>query len=185
MGSLFQIIAQIIMTILGLIIGAVFGIPIERAHYRNLVERESRMRDFPVCDLKKVPACLSADGSRLVTGQVVIGSDYLKTFLSKLRNIFGGEIRSFERCMDRARREALLRATEEARRIGASSVINVRYETSRIGSAQRKGGVPMAEVLCYGTAVFDSSTTGRSTSHTPPWIVQQAGDMIFLPTRQV
>ncbi|NOG54786.1 MAG: heavy metal-binding domain-containing protein [Planctomycetes bacterium] len=161
MDQVINIVFRIIMTIVGLLVGAIFGIPIERAHYRNLEEREQKIRRFPITDLKSVPGGIEVSGARMVIGQVVVGSDYLKTFLSKLRNIFGGEMISFQRVMDRARREALLRAVEQAQSLGACALINVRYDTSRIGSMQQKGGVPMAEVVCSGTALFGPDQRAR------------------------
>jgi uncharacterized protein YbjQ (UPF0145 family) len=157
MDTLIRIAVQFIFTIIGLILGICFGIPREKAHLRELDRREAEQADFIVTDLRTMPGGFDAAGGELVMGQVVIGSDYLKTFLSKFRNFFGGEMKSFERMLFRARREAQLRMVEEARRRGAGAVINVRIETSRIGQAEQRGGNPMAEILCYGTAVFARS----------------------------
>ena len=54
---------------------------------------------------------------------------------------------------ERARREALCRMLEDAQRLGATAVINVRYETANIGG-MGPNSMPMAEVVAYGTAVF-------------------------------
>ena len=43
----------------------------------------------------------------MLVAEVVISSDYLKSFLARLRNIFGGEIRSVGTLLERARREVL------------------------------------------------------------------------------
>ena len=156
MDAIIRLAAQFIMTILGLLLGVIFGIPRERAHLRELDQREAATAQFSTTDIKTPPAgIVPADGS-LVIGQVVIGSDYLKTFLSRFRNIFGGEMRSFETMLTRARREARLRMIDQAQRMGATAVVNMRIETSRIGQATQRGGNPMAEVICYGTALLPS-----------------------------
>lgn len=153
---MFDIVIQLwslAFVVVGLTLGIVVGRTLERRHLRNLAEREGRIT-IPVSDLKLVPAGLSVRDATLVAGQVVIGSDYLKTFLSGFRAIFGGEMRSYATLVERARRESLLRAVEQAQGAGAVAVINIRFETANIGGMRRKQQVPMAEMLCYGTALF-------------------------------
>lgn len=59
-----------------------------------------------------------------------------------------------EPLLDRARREAMLRMTEEARSQGYDAVYNVRLETSRLASSRGDGkGTAGIEMLAYGTAV--------------------------------
>ena len=87
-------------------------------------------------------------------GSVVIGSDYFKTFAAGIRQVFGGNVGTFETLLDRARREAILRMKEQAVGLKASKIINMRLETSSIGSnKQGKGGLPSVEVHAYATAV--------------------------------
>ena len=91
-------------------------------------------------------------GAFLIIAESVIGSDYLKSFLAKLRNIFGGEVRSFEIMVQRSRREALQRLVAQAREIGCNAVINVRMETADIGGGTGTRKVPFAAILAWGTA---------------------------------
>ncbi len=148
-----DLIFRIILTILS-IFGGIIGIFIEKKHYQRLEEREATYC-IPIVDLKTVPPGIHANDAQMVLGQVVIASDYLKTFFSKIRNIFGGEMKSFERMIERGRREALARAMDEAVQLGAVALINVRFDTSNI-SMSKKGKVnkPMAEVLCAATALL-------------------------------
>jgi uncharacterized protein YbjQ (UPF0145 family) len=92
-------------------------------------------------------------GATLVTGDAVISTDYFKSFAARLRGIIGGEVRSYDSLMLRARREALLRMLEQARGIGASEVWNVRFETSNIRSATRNSVAVSVEVFAFGTAI--------------------------------
>ena len=140
----------------------VIGLPIafiitgrirEKNHFEDIARREAIHRKFPVIDLSFLPVGMTASRGTLVTGQVVIASDYLKNFFAQYRQMFGGEMKSYQTMMQRAKAEARLRMIEDARKLGAVAVINVRFETSQIGQARGKSAA-MSEVLCYGTAVM-------------------------------
>ena len=140
----------------------VIGLPIafiitgrirEKNHFEDIARRERLHREFPVVDISTLPAGMTANRGQIVTGQVVIASDYLKNFFAQYRQLFGGEMKSYQTMMQRGKAEARLRMIEEARRMGATAVINVRFETSQIGQARGKSAA-MSEVLCYGTAVM-------------------------------
>ena len=124
----------------------------ERRHFRRLEEREHDARNFRVSQIKTFPdAAKVADlAPTLIVAEVVIGSDYLKSFLANLRNIFGGEVRSFQTLLTRSRREALMRLVEQARDQGFNALCNVRFDTADVGGAS--GKVHMSAVLASGTA---------------------------------
>ena len=90
----------------------------------------------------------------------MVASDYFKTFAAGLRKIVGGELRTFDSLMVRARREACVRMLESARNLGATGVINVRFSTSNIGSMGRRPAA-MVEMFAYGTAIHVSETSSR------------------------
>ena len=145
----FQLGPVIVLLILGLIAGKLF----ERRHYRRLGEREVALRHMVVTDLRALPPGCAVEPCELVTGEVVVASDYFKTFAASLKKLLGGELRTFETLMERARREALVRMLESAERIGANAVVNVRFATSNIGSMKRNRKAAMVEMYAYGTAV--------------------------------
>ena len=125
----------------------------ERRHFQRLRRREAQLGLMLVTDVKSFPGGADpARGGRLVMGQVVVASDYLKSFLAALRKIFGGELKSFESLMERARREATLRMMEEAHRQGHDAVCNFRLDFSDIGSMSNNKGGAMVEVFVSGTA---------------------------------
>lgn len=146
------IIIQLSLPIALLALGLIAGKLIEKKHFKALDEREATLADIAICNLRNIPEGSNICDISLVCGGVVIATDYFKVFTAQLRNIFGGEIKTYQSLMTRARREALVRMLEEARRAGADSVWNVRFETSTIQGKQKKkaGGV---EVLAYGTAI--------------------------------
>lgn len=137
-----------------LTLGYGMGQYLEKRHYRSIIHREEAMRRIPLFATRHLPADL-APGTRttLVTGSVVISVDYFKRFLAGLRTLVGGRVKSYESLIDRARREAILRARDQARRKGASMVFNLKLETASI-SKGAKNTVGSVEVLAYGTAVI-------------------------------
>ena len=150
-----EFIMFLLTPILLLGVGFFVGGANERKHLADIEVREQRYRTFLVTDLKTSLGFSEITNGTLVFGQAVIGSDYLKTWLGGLRNVFGGEIKSFQTLMSRARREARLRMVESAVNQGAVCVINVRFETSQINAKSgKKLAMPISEMLCYGTAVF-------------------------------
>lgn len=130
-----------------LVLGYGFGQFNEQKHYRSIKKREAQYASLPAIASKHLPADAHYRQC-LVAGNVVVASDYFKSFLATLVNIFGGRVRSFESLLDRGRREALLRLKEQAQQHNAAMVFNIKYETSRIG-----GRVTTIEVLAYGTAL--------------------------------
>ena len=133
-----------------LLLGFGFGQLNEKRHYRSIIRREQELQTVVVVGSKHPPAG-EIHRQQLVVGSVVVASDYFKSFVASLVNIFGGRVRTYEPLLDRGRREALLRVKEQAQNMGASHVFNIKYETSRIG-----GGVTTIEVLAYGTALLDN-----------------------------
>ncbi|MCA9296338.1 MAG: heavy metal-binding domain-containing protein [Phycisphaerales bacterium] len=135
-----------------ILIGLVSGTILERAHLRRLDERDRELAGIVLTDTRTPPPGVHATGGEMVIGQVVISSDYFKAFIASFRKIIGGEVRSYERIMERARREAMHRMINHALSIQATTIINVRLETSSIGRMS-KNPMPMVEVIAYGTAI--------------------------------
>jgi len=130
------------------------GSHMERSHFRELQAREARNRRVAVTTFESLPEGWSAERCGLVDGSVVVSVDYFKRFLAGLRGIFGGRIRSYEPLLDRARREAVQRMIEQARKKGFDAVINVRLETSRLASSAQNGkGLAGVEMLAFGTGI--------------------------------
>lgn len=146
---------QFLLVLLLLALGYVMGRIAERRHYKSIFRREEGLGDLVVVAAKTLPPMSPAPATTLVRGSVVISVDYFKRFLAGLRMIFGGRVHTYESLLDRARREAILRMQEEARRLGATMIFNMRFETSSI-SKGRRNAIGTVEVLAYGTAVIPS-----------------------------
>lgn len=142
---------ELIVTVIILAIGFFFGRRKERAHLAELDEREAATSHVIVTDLARLPVTDARSGE-LVAGSAVIASDSFKAYAAWLRGLVGGEIRSLVPLVERARREARQRMVDEAIKLGAVTVVNVRFETSDVGNHKGKRGGP-TEVFCYGTAL--------------------------------
>ncbi len=66
--------------------------------------------------------------------------------LAALKNLIGGEIKSYTEMITQAREEALSRMIQEAKTLGADAVVNVKFTSSQVMQNS-------AEILAYGTAV--------------------------------
>lgn len=151
MEALFDNLGLLIVLLL-MVVGYGFGRLAESRHYKSILRREAELNDVIVVVAKTVPAGNDVPQTRLVMGSAVISVDYFKQFVAGLRKIFGGRIHTYESLIDRARREAMLRMQEEARKLGARMIFNARFETASI-SKGGSGAIGSVEVLAYGTAL--------------------------------
>jgi uncharacterized protein YbjQ (UPF0145 family) len=156
MAELAGILIQIAVFGSLILLGLFAGRYAEKKHLRDLRQREAELADMLVTDLKCFPGGASARIiPELIVGEVSIASDYLKSFLAGLRNLIGGEMRSFETLQLRARREATLRVMEQARAKGFNAIGNLRLETADIGgniTTNRKQKMVVVSVIASGTA---------------------------------
>jgi len=83
----------------------------------------------------------------LVRGNTIRARHLGRDILAFLRNIVGGEITDYTKMMAESREQAIDRMVEDAERLGANAVINVRFTTSMIMQSA-------SEILAYGTAVI-------------------------------
>jgi uncharacterized protein YbjQ (UPF0145 family) len=74
--------------------------------------------------------------SRGVGGNVAAG----------LKSLVGGEIRSYTKLLEDARREAIDRLVENATAAGANAIVMMRFDSSEMGQT-------MSEIVAYGTGI--------------------------------
>lgn len=83
----------------------------------------------------------------LAQGNVVRAKHVGRDIAAGLKNIVGGELRGYTELLEEARRDAINRMTEDARKQGANAVVNIRLSTSSVTSGA-------SELYAYGTAVI-------------------------------
>ena len=149
-GPLFQL--TIILFLIGL--GWLAGSRTEKRHLARLDRREKNNGPFLVSQLKNYPAYVVGNlPPRLIVAETVVASDYFKTFLAGLRRLFGGEVRSFQSLLSRARRESTQRVVEQARALGYNAICNLRVESADVGgSTGSKKGAAMVAIIASATA---------------------------------
>jgi uncharacterized protein YbjQ (UPF0145 family) len=106
-------------------------------------------------------------GSRppvLVSGDAVVCANDLIRRLVSLRELLGGELRTYTLLSDWAAHLALLRVLQQARALGFNAVCNLRLETSDVGAVdQRRARRVMVAFFAYGTA-YDAALSSASGS---------------------
>ncbi len=82
----------------------------------------------------------------IVRGSTVRARNIGRDFFAGLKNIIGGEISEYTKLLAQSREQAIKRMLDDAERLGAHAVVNVRFTTSQVMQGA-------AEMLAYGTAV--------------------------------
>ncbi len=84
----------------------------------------------------------------VVTGETIIGANFVKDFFASIRDFVGGRSGSYEKVLREAKDTAMAEMEERARGIGASAIIGIDIDYETIGQ-----GNSMIMVTCSGTAV--------------------------------
>ena len=82
----------------------------------------------------------------LVRGSTVHSKNIGRDIMSRFNTLVGGEIKDYTDMMNEARAIATQRMIEDAERLGADAIVNVRFASSAIMAGA-------AEIIAYGTAV--------------------------------
>jgi uncharacterized protein YbjQ (UPF0145 family) len=82
----------------------------------------------------------------LVKGNTIRARHIGRDIIAAFRNIVGGEITDYTKMMAESREQALDRMVEDAEKLGANAVIEMRFATSMVMQSA-------SEILAYGTAV--------------------------------
>jgi uncharacterized protein YbjQ (UPF0145 family) len=82
----------------------------------------------------------------MARGSTIQAKNIGKDIMAVLRNIVGGELNEYSKMLEEAREKAINRMVNDAEKMGADAVINVRFMTSMVMAGS-------AEILAYGTAV--------------------------------
>lgn len=79
-------------------------------------------------------------------GSTVRARNVGRDLFAGLKNIVGGEISEYTKLQAQSREQAMQRMQQDAQRLGADAVVNVRLTTSMVMQGA-------SEILAYGTAV--------------------------------
>jgi uncharacterized protein YbjQ (UPF0145 family) len=82
----------------------------------------------------------------LVKGSTIQSKNLGKDITQAIKSLIGGELKAYNEMMNEARALATKRMVEDAEKLGADGIINIRYASSSVMQNA-------AEVIAYGTAV--------------------------------
>ena len=82
----------------------------------------------------------------IVRGSTVRARNLGRDIFAGLKSVVGGEISEYTQLQAETREQALQRMVEDAEKLGADAIVNVRIATSMVMQGA-------AEILAYGTAV--------------------------------
>jgi uncharacterized protein YbjQ (UPF0145 family) len=82
----------------------------------------------------------------IARGSTVRARNVGQDLFAGLKNIVGGEISEYTKLQADSREQAMQRMVEDAQKMGANAIVNVRLTTSMVMQG-------CSEILAYGTAV--------------------------------
>ncbi|HEY2552333.1 MAG TPA: heavy metal-binding domain-containing protein [Streptosporangiaceae bacterium] len=107
---------------------------------------ETSAAAFPVTTAFELPGMTVERDLGIAFGLVVRSMGFAKSVVGGLKSLRQGEVSQYTELLEVSRRHAIDRMIENARLLGASGVVAVRFDSSEIGQQ-------LTEIVAYGTAV--------------------------------
>lgn len=85
----------------------------------------------------------------IVTGEAVMGTNFVSDWFAGIRDVFGGRSGSYQKLLNRAKDEAVADLRERAVELGADAVVGIDLDYQVIGGDQKT----LLLVVANGTAV--------------------------------
>lgn len=84
----------------------------------------------------------------LVTGETIIGANFIKDFFAGIRDIVGGRSKSYEKVLQEGKETSVREMMQRAEELGANAIVGIDIDYETVGQ-----GGSMLMVACSGTAV--------------------------------
>ena len=84
----------------------------------------------------------------LVTGETIIGANFMKDFFAGIRDIVGGRSKSYEKVLQEGKETSVREMMQRAQELGANAIVGIDIDYETVGQ-----GGSMLMVACSGTAV--------------------------------
>ena len=84
----------------------------------------------------------------LVTGETIIGANFMKDLFAGIRDIVGGRSKSYEKVLQEGKETSIREMMEHAQELGANAIVGIDIDYETVGQ-----GGSMLMVACSGTAV--------------------------------
>jgi uncharacterized protein YbjQ (UPF0145 family) len=118
---------------------------IETREDRMAPESNAQSQSMIVTTTENIPGTLVTRTIGQVFGLTVRSRSLGGNIAAGLKSLFGGEIRSYVKLNEDARRQAVDRMVENAVAMGANAVCMMRFDATEMGRG-------MSEIVAYGTA---------------------------------
>lgn len=102
---------------------------------------------------EKVPGMEVKEFKGFVKGGCIQSKYIDKDIVAGLRTIVCGEIKEYTEMMEEARKKAIERMADEAKSLGANTIVGMRLQTASVM-------MNVAEIVAYGTAVYVEKSQG-------------------------
>lgn len=87
----------------------------------------------------------------IVTGEAIMGANFLRDFLANITEVIGGRSGAYEKSLREGRENALREMMEDAQKKGANAVVGVSVDYDSVVLGEDRGSMMM--VTATGTAV--------------------------------
>ena len=84
----------------------------------------------------------------LVTGETIIGANFMKDFFAGIRDIVGGRSKSYEKVLQEGKETSVREMMQRAQELGANAIVGIDIDYETVGQ-----GGSMLMVAFSGTAV--------------------------------
>ena len=105
-----------------------------------------RSSNLILTNIESVPGKTIVNHLGLVQSSSVRAKHIGRDIAAGFKNMVGGELKGYTELLQEARQEATQRMVNDASRLGANAVVNIRFATSSLAQGA-------AELFVYGTAV--------------------------------
>lgn len=89
----------------------------------------------------------------IVTGETIIGANFIKDFCAGIRDFFGGRSGSYEKVLREAKDTAMQEMMDRASEMGCNAVVGIDLDYETVGQSGS-----MLMVTCSGTGVVIGTT---------------------------
>lgn len=104
------------------------------------------VEEFPISTANDIPGFRIVETKGFIYGLTVRSRGAGGQIGAGVKSLFGGEIRQYVTMMEESRDDALERAINHAKELGANAIVAIRFDSNEISNV-------MQEILVYGTAV--------------------------------
>ncbi len=84
----------------------------------------------------------------IVTGETIIGANFLKDFLAGIKDFIGGRSGAYEKVLREGKETSIQEMMQRAEALGANAIVGIDLDYETVGQ-----GGSMLMVTCSGTAV--------------------------------